>query len=545
MPSVPAAGRLEKKKGKVMSVQAELIPTSVVYRKPAVESGGGVVAAQSRDAAAAGARILAAGGHAVDAAVATSLALGTVEPWMSGLGGGGFATIWDARRKEIRCIDFGMVAPAALDPADYPLTGKPTSEGFFGWPGVVDDRNIMGPYSIATPGLLAGLGLAHKTFGRLSWADLAQPAIALADRGLALDWYGSLAILVESKLLAKFEQTRKTYLPEGRVPAPFEEDALRFVKLGRLPETLRQLAKDGPDGFYAGEIGRALIKDLNAMGCRLSQADLTQYQARFIDPVEIAYRDARIFAPSGLTAGPTLARVLEGWSKNLPTAANKPEAEHYRVYATGLDQAYRDRLANMGEQKNEPRETCTSHFNVVDKEGNVVAWTQTLLSRFGSFVMSSSTGIVMNNGVMWFDPVPGKPNSIRGGAKPLSNMCPTVALSDRLGAVAIGASGGRKIMPSVAQILSFLVDFGMDLDGAFHTPRIDVSGPGNALIDRRLGEGTLKGIAGAMTAAFTDLAPYPAQFANPSAVQAAPVKKFRGATDLASAWSGAVAETDL
>lgn len=523
-------------------MQAELVPTSVIYRKPAVESAGGVVAAQSRDAAAAGARILAAGGHAVDAAVATSLALGATEPWMSGLGGGGFATIWDAQRKEVRCLDFGMVAPAALDPADYPLTGKPTHEGFFGWPGVVDDRNIMGPTSIAIPGLLAGLGLAHKTFGRLPWADLVQPAIALAERGLALDWYGVLSILVESKLLAKFDETRKTYLPEGRVPAPFEDGALAFLKLGRLRETLRQLATDGPDGFYAGEIGRALIADLSAMGCRLSQQDLTGYQARFIDPVEIAYRDARIFAPSGLTAGPTLARVLEGWSKNLPPAVSAPQSEHYRVYATGLDQAYRDRLATMGEQKKEPRETCTSHFNVVDRHGNVVSWTQTLLSRFGSFVMSPSTGIVMNNGVMWFDPVPGKPNSIRGGAKPLSNMCPTVALSDRLGAVGIGASGGRKIMPAVAQILSFLVDFGLDLDGAFHTPRIDVSGPGNALVDRRLGDETLNGIAGSMTAAFADLAPYPAQFANPSAVQASPDHKFRGAADLASAWSGAVSE---
>ncbi|WP_395018501.1 gamma-glutamyltransferase [Dongia sp.] len=528
-----------------MTMPADVVPTSALYRKPAVESGGGVVAAQSRDAAAAGARILAAGGHAVDAAVATSLALGAVEPWMSGLGGGGFATIWDAQLREIRCLDFGMVAPAALDPADYPLTGKPTAEGFFGWPGVVDDRNIMGPHSIAIPGLLAGLGLAHKSFGRLPWSDLVQPAIALADRGLALDWYGALSILVESKLLAKFDETRKTYLPEGRVPVPFEAGALGFLKLGRLRETLRQLASDGPDAFYAGAIGRALIEDLGAMGCRLSQADLTQYQARFIDPVEIAYRDARVFAPSGLTAGPTLAAVLEGWAKNLAPAGRAPKAEHYRGYASGLDRAYRDRLANMGEQKSEPRETCTSHFNVVDKQGNVVAWTQTLLSRFGSFVMSPSTGIVMNNGVMWFDPVPGKPNSIRGGAKPLSNMCPTVALSERLGAVGFGASGGRKIMPAVAQILSFLVDFGMDLDGAFHTPRIDVSGPGVALVDRRLGQDTLDGIAQAMTASFTDLAPYPAQFANPSAVQAGPDHRFHGATDLASAWSGVVSETEL
>ena len=333
-----------------MSMKAEFVPSSTVYRKPAIESAGGVVAAQSRDAAAAGARILAAGGHAVDAAVATSLALGAVEPWMSGLGGGGFATIWDAKRKAIRCIDFGMVAPAQLEPADYPLTGKPTDEGFFGWPGVVDDRNIMGPYSIATPGLLAGLGLAHKTIGRLPWADLAQPAIALADRGLALDWYGVLSLAKESKLLGKFDETCRTYLAGGGVPVPSGEGAMSFLKLGRLGETLRQLATDGPDAFYAGAIGKALVADLAAMGCRLSQQDLTGYQARFIDAVEIAYRDARVFAPSGLTAGPTLARVLEGWTNALNATGGAPQAEHYRAYANGLDAAYRDRLANMGER---------------------------------------------------------------------------------------------------------------------------------------------------------------------------------------------------
>jgi gamma-glutamyltranspeptidase/glutathione hydrolase len=521
-----------------------LVPTSVIYRKPALEGRGGVVAAQSREAAAAGARILAAGGHAVDAAVATSLALGAVEPWMSGLGGGGFATLWDAKAKVVRCLDYGMIAPSKLDPADYPLTGGPTAEGFFGWPGVLDDRNILGPYSIAVPGLVAGLGLAHKTYGRLPWAELAKPAIALAERGLTLDWYGALALLVEARGLARFETARDTYLPGGQVPIPFEEGHAAFLKLGRLAETLKQLAAEGPDRFYAGSIGQNLVRDLNALGCRLTQADLTQYQARFIDPVEISYRDAKVFAPSGLTAGPTLQRVLGGWQSAF-TPARQPTPEHFIAFATGLDQAYRDRLANMGEKKDEPRETCTSHFSVVDKDGNIVAWTQTLLSRFGSFVMSPSTGIMMNNGVMWFDPVPGKPNSMRPGARPLSNMCPTVALSDRLGAVGIGASGGRKIMPAVAQIVSFLLDFGMDLDGAFHQPRIDVSGPGLALVDRRLGEATLRGILQKLPAEFTDLAPYPAQFANLSAVQAAPDGARRGAADLASAWSGAVSADDL
>jgi gamma-glutamyltranspeptidase/glutathione hydrolase len=355
-----------------------------------------------------------------------------------------------------------------------------------------------------------------------------------------------LSLLVEAKGLARFDTARATYLPKGRVPEPFEEGEPVLLRLGRLAETLKQLAAEGPEQFYAGAIGQALVKDLNALGCRLSVQDLTGYQARFIDPVEIAYRDARIFAPSGLTAGPTLARVLEGWQRDFAAAPGaRPAAAHYRAYAAGLDQAYRDRLANMGEKNSEARPTCTSHFCVTDKDGNVVAWTQTLLSRFGSFVMSPSTGILMNNGVMWFDPVPGKPNSMRPGARPLSNMCPSVALSERLGAIGIGASGGRKIMPAVAQVLSFLVDFGMDLDTAFHCPRIDVSGPGLALVDRRLGDETLRGIAALMSAEFVDLAPYPAEFANVSAVQAAPGQQFFGAADLASAWSGAVAPADL
>lgn len=521
------------------------VPPSVLYAKPAAMSRNGLVASQSRDAAAAGARILAEGGHAVDAAVAVSLALGAVEPWMSGLGGGGFATLWDARKREVRCLDYGMIAPAAIDPADYPLTGKPTEEGFFGWPGVKEDRNILGPHSIAVPGLVSGLGLAHRTYGRLPWGDLVQPAIALAERGLSLDWYGAMSLLVEAKGLARFDACRSVYLPDGRVPQPFEEGVPVFLKLGHLIDTLKRLASpDGPERFYRGDIAADLIRDLQAAGSRISLADLERYQARFIDPVEIAYRDAKVYAPSGLTAGPTLKRVLTEWLERLPKGA-APEAAHYAIYAGALDRAYRDRLQTMGASDSETRPSCTSHFCVADKDGNVVAWTQTLLSRFGSFVLSPSTGILMNNGVMWFDPVPGKPNSIRPGARPLSNMCPTVALSPKIGALAIGASGGRKIMPSVAQILSFMVDFGMDLDRAFHCPRIDVSGGDVALIDRRLGRPVLDAIGTSMKAELTDLAPYPAQFANPSATQAAPDGSKLGATDLASPWSGVVTPSDL
>jgi gamma-glutamyltranspeptidase/glutathione hydrolase len=203
---------------------------------------------------------------------------------------------------------------------------------------VVDDRNIMGAYSIATPGLLAGLGLAHKTYGRLPWADLAQPAIALADRGITLDWYGAVSIPGGIESCSR-SSTRLPRPISPTVASPFRSKKVpvTFLKLGRLSETLRQLAKDGPDAFYAGAIGRALIQDLSAMGCR-SRSRISPAIRRGSSIRSRSLSRRADLRTVGADAGPTLARVLEGWSKNLPSAGAAPKAEHYRVYATGLDQ---------------------------------------------------------------------------------------------------------------------------------------------------------------------------------------------------------------
>ena len=353
---------------------------------------------------------------------------------------------------------------------------------------MLEDRNILGPHSVAVPGLVSGLSLAHRTYGRLPWGDLVQPAIALAERGLSLDWYGAMSLLVEAKGLDRFEATRSVYLPGGRVPQPFEEGVPVFLKLGRLIDTLKRLAApDGPERFYRGDIAADLIRDLQAAGSKISLR-----RPRALPGALHRSGGDRLSRRQGLCAiRPDRRPDLEARADRMAGAP----AERRRARSGALCDLCRERstapiatgLQNMGASDSETRPSCTSHFCVADKDGNVVAWTQTLLSRFGSFVLSPSTGILMNNGIMWFDPVPGKPNSIRPGARPLSNMCPTVALSPKIGALALGASGGRKIMPSVAQILSFMLDFGMDLDRAFHCPRIDVSGGDVALIDRRLG----------------------------------------------------------
>jgi len=150
-------------------------------RKPLAQGRGGIVATQNRLAGEAGARVLASGGNAVDAAVTTAFALAAVEPWNSGLGGVGFMLVYLAKENRVEVVDFGPISPRSLDPAAYPLTGGFTSD-LFTWPTVKDDRNVHGPNSIAVPGHVDGLGLALEKFGTMRFGDVLKPAIALAER---------------------------------------------------------------------------------------------------------------------------------------------------------------------------------------------------------------------------------------------------------------------------------------------------------------------------------------------------------------------------
>src|SRR5918994_4697260 len=194
------------------------VQASWVTTRPVVRATGGMVAAQHKGSADVGAGILRGGGNAVDAAIATSLALAVLEPWMSGLGGGGFMVVAKADGPT-EVLDFGMVAPAALDPAAYPLSGGHDND-LFGWPGVVGDRNVMGPLSIAVPGQAGGLALAHERHASLPWRELCAPAIALADQGLPIGWYACLQIATAAPDLARFETAAGHFLPGGLPPVP-------------------------------------------------------------------------------------------------------------------------------------------------------------------------------------------------------------------------------------------------------------------------------------------------------------------------------------
>jgi gamma-glutamyltranspeptidase/glutathione hydrolase len=512
-------------------------------RKSVVKSPHGIVAAQSRIAAAAGARVLADGGNAVDAAVAAGFAIGVVEPWMNGLGGGGFMVVAPADGSSPSVIDFAMIAPAALDPADYPLTGG-VAHALFTWPAVKDDRNLKGYRAIVVPGQVDGMRAALERFGTLDWAGALAPAIAIAERGLPLDWYTTLNIAVGARELMEFPTSRAVYLPDGLPPVPPLEGR-GWLPLGNLPRTLRRLAAAGPRDFYEGEIAASLVRDLQAGGSRLSPSDLSGYRAVVKPALAIPYRGLDVAAVPGLSAGPTLADVLGRLTDSLTIddgLARGPGPQAYAGYARAFADAYAHRLETLGDSG--PGQSCTTHLSVVDRRGNMAALTQTLLSRFGAKVVLPESGILMNNGVLWFDPRPGRPNSIAPGRRPLANMCPVVVRRDGRPWVALGASGGRRIMPAVAQLLSFLADYGMTLEEAFHQPRLDVSGEGRAVLDSRLPGAVAQAVAALMPVAREPLSVHPVHYACPGGVLRDGAAGLNyGMGEIASPWAGAVAES--
>ena len=484
-------------------------------RKPEIRAAGGVVTSQHHLASQVGARMLEAGGNAVDAAVAAGLAIGTVEPWMSGLGGGGFMLVHVAAERRTYAVDFGMRAPYGIDPAAYPLVdGRDTD--LFGWPAVTGDRNVMGPLSFGVPGFVAGHAAALERFGTRSWRDAIGPAVELARRGMVVDWYATLRIAGEAASLARFPETARVYLPEGHPPAAGWEGLPPVMRLGALGETYARLRDAGPRDFYEGETARMIVRDCNEAGSPLSAADLADYAAGIVDADGHRYRDSVVHAAPGLNAGPTLGHALFLLGERLDPTEATPDAGAYLAYASCLLDAWRHRLATMGDPDDSPAPGCTTHLSVADKDGNLVALTQTLLSIFGSRVVLPGTGILMNNGIMWFDPRPGRPNSIAPGRRPLSNMCPVVVeRADGL-RVAAGGSGGRRIMPAVFQIASFLVDYGMSPGGAMHTPRIDVSGAPLVTADRTLPAEVIDAMAERHEVQVALHGVYPAFYANPN-----------------------------
>jgi gamma-glutamyltranspeptidase / glutathione hydrolase len=526
---------------------ADQFSNSQQIRKPAVQSKGGIVAAQSRRAAEVGAEVLAAGGDCVDAVIATTFAIGTLEPWMSGMGGGGAMVLYRARENRYEVIDYGMRAPNSLRVEDYPLTGGAASD-IFPWPRVKDDRNLHGPGSIAVPGVVAGMEEVHRRHAKMPWKELVAPGAKLAGGGLLVDWWTTLMIASSAVDLRRYPASAAAYLQDGLPPnAQWGIKATVRLPQDKLKATLEQLATRGPRDFYEGEIARSVAADIKAAGGALSVEDLAAFRAWHREPLAIPYRSGKVFATPELTAGPTLASTLRRMQEKL-SPGRTPDAAAYCEYALALQSAYRERLSDMGDADGRRAlgaehlaPACTTHFSVVDKDGNMAAVTQTLLSTFGSKFVTPATGITMNNGIMWFDPTPGVPNSLAPGKRCLTNYTPVVAETSDGRRLAVGASGGRRILPAVTQLLSFAMDFGMDLDAAIHQPRIDASEGAIVIGDVRLPKTVHDALGSRFDYEQARIQTFPMKFACPSVVMRKGTQNS-GATESAQPWGDAVAE---
>ena len=531
-----------------------------------VGPGGGMVAAKVPLAAEAGAAMLRAGGNAVDAAVATGFATSVVEPWGSGLGGGGFMVIQRPGDAAV-VVEFPMVAPAGASPDMFPLASG-TDPNLFGWPNVVDSANLLGHRSVAIPGVVAGLTTALERYGTKSLAEVMAPAIRYAEEGVPVDPSWTYVTARYLATLAKYPETARIFLPGGAIPYNEQATVPTLFRQDDLAVTLRAIAEGGADAFYRGAIGEAIADHLTAYGAPVTRADFADYEAVVAPAAAANYRGHVVFAPGGATGGPTLLQslnILSGFDLG-ETGHNTVPSLHLMAHA--FRAAFADRFAYLADPRyvDVPIDLLispdyaaeramefqwdrvaptvagardrlgvthrlapsipeyitsgsTTHFGAIDADGMAVSTTQTLLSLFGSRVTAPGTGVLLNNGMMWFDPEPGRPNSVEGGKRPLSNMAPIVIARDGMAVGSIGASGGRLIMNCNAQIAMNMIDHDLSGMTATNAPRIDCS-TRTMLVSERLPRRTRDDLAslGHTIVPLTEL-PGASQFSSPVGIR--------------------------
>lgn len=464
----------------------------------------GMVVTEQHLASDVGARVLAAGGNAVDAAVAVGYALAVVDPCCGNLGGGGFMTIRLANGTQT-VIDFRERAPLAA-----------TRDMYLDAAGNVrPDASTVGYLSVAVPGTVAGLEHARAAFGTFERAELIAPAIALARKGFVLA-AGDVAPLTDARdLLARDPEAARLFLVRGATHRV--GDRLRQTDLAR---TLLRIAMNGPDAFYRGPIADAIVAASAAHGGILAKRDFTSYAAKERAPVRCRYRGYEVeSAPPPSSGGTTLCEmlnVLEGYPlgafgfHSVAALRVAIEAER-RAYADRnaylgdpdfvanpverlLDPAYAARLrATIGERATPSSEihpglaaahegTSTTHYSVVDKSGNAVAVTYTINSWFGAGVVAPGTGFLLNDEMDDFTSKPGTPNlyglvqgtanAIAPGKRPLSSMSPTIVTKNGRLFLIAGTPGGSTIITTTLGVLQNVVDYGMDVQRAVSARRV-------------------------------------------------------------------------
>lgn len=469
----------------------------------------GIAVAAHPLAAEAGRKILEQGGNAVDAAAAMQLALNVVEPQMSGIGGGGFMMIYRKDQGDVKIIDSREVAPQGADPNMFlGADGKPVP---------FPQRHINGK-AVGVPGTLLGVETALKKYGTRTLSDVIQPAIDYAEKGVPINWAMAGYIRDNVAKLQEAGTAASVFAPNGQ---PLKEgDTLVQPDLAK---SLKLIQQQGSNALYQGELGEALVKEVQKRGGSMTMDDLKNYQVAEREPVKGTYRGYEVISMSPPSSGGLtlleILKLLEGYDVKR-MGLNSADYLHHFIEAAHL--AYADRAQYMADEAFHPVPKAgllddryiterrklinpttafpakpgepwkydptagsklasaheenpigqTTHFSVIDKWGNMVAYTTTIEQVFGSGIMVPGYGFMLNNELTDFDAVPGGVNQVEPGKRPLSSMSPTLVVKDGKPFMAIGSPGGPTIISSVAQTLINVLDFGLPIQKAIYAPRI-------------------------------------------------------------------------
>jgi len=454
----------------------------------------GMVVAAHPLAAQAGLDMLKSGGNAVDAAVATAFALNAAEPFASGIGGGGFMVIHLAASKKTTVVNFREKAPAAAAPAMFRDKGEAQAE----W------RQERGT-AVGVPGMLAGWAYALGKYGTKSLAQAAARAIEIAETGFPVSATFSQINKDEYEKLLKNAGEATSYLNGG---IPYEPGDV--FKNPELAATLKRIVRDGIDVFYKGDIAPKIVAAVRAKDGIMTLEDLSAYRPVEVDPLQGTYKGYTIFAaPPPAVGGLHIFQLLnvaerwpvKDWGHNSPAYIHHmseamrfifADKEHYdgdpdfvglplsRLLAKEYAGLVRDKIradrtaAAYGFGVFDPvrdKKENTTHVGVVDKDGNIVALTQSINDFFGTGIVPEGTGFLLNDHMADFATDPASPNAPRPNRRPVSNMGPLIMFKDGRPVLTLGSPGGTRIFPSLAQILINIIDFGMPLDAAIEAPR--------------------------------------------------------------------------
>ncbi|NKN38846.1 gamma-glutamyltransferase [Agrobacterium sp. a22-2] len=478
-------------------------PLPFACEKHPASGSGGIVVSNHPLGSAAGAEILLSGGNAVDAAVATLLALTVVEPMMVGIAGGGLSHLRLSDGRHV-VIDALSTAAASMHAEIYePVSNEPPD-----YMEAKGRRNIIGASSVAVPGNLAGWCEMQANYGKLPFADVVEPAIRLAARGFAVTHYLSGAIAEAAGELSQDAEIARILLPGGRAPAPGQ----RLV-MGDYADSLALIQRDGASALHGGPLGAALAARMQTGGGDagwITEADLRDYRPIERQPIIGSYRGFEIAGPpppasSGVHVTQML-NMLEGYDL-AELGFGSPQSLHLMTEVIRI--AFADRQKYSGDPAfvDVPVErltskayaaTCreqirnsaglpaprvpgyeshdTTHVTVADRDGNIVSATHTINGLFGARFAVPGTGIIPNNYMSNFDPHPGQALSVQPGKRVPTSMAPMIVMKDGAPVFALGLPGGLRIFPSAMQAIVNLVDHRMSLQEAMEAPRIWTQG---------------------------------------------------------------------